>query len=72
MQRLIIDRLEGNVAVCETETGAMTEIELRKLPEGAREGSVLAYDGKNYTLDISTETTKRAHIQKKMDDLFID
>ena len=38
---LIIDRFEGDVAVCEDEDRRIVEMDRSLLPEGAREGSVL-------------------------------
>ncbi len=39
--KLIIDRFEGDYAVCEREDKTMMDIERSKLPEGVKEGSVL-------------------------------
>ncbi|MBO5453262.1 MAG: DUF3006 domain-containing protein [Clostridia bacterium] len=39
--KLIIDRIEENVAVCEKEDGKMIELPAEILPEGAGEGAVI-------------------------------
>ncbi len=43
--KYIIDRIENNIAVCETEDGEMVNIPLNKLPEGAAEGDILRSAG---------------------------
>ena len=39
--KLIVDRIEENIAVCEKEDGKMIEIPAQLLPEGAGEGAVI-------------------------------
>ena len=39
--KLIVDRIEENVAVCEKEDGKMIELPAEILPEGAGEGAVI-------------------------------
>lgn len=60
---LMIDRFEGDTAVCETTEGQMVEIPRRQLPPEAREGSVLLPEGKGYRLDLSEEDKRRARIK---------
>ena len=38
MRRLIIDRVEGNIAICETEEKEMIEICIERLPANSKEG----------------------------------
>jgi len=57
-QYLIIDRFEGNLAVCENEEGKMIDIERAKLPEEAKEGYVLKFAGDRFEIDYD-ETEKR-------------
>jgi hypothetical protein len=56
--RLIIDRFEGNVAVCEEENREMLNVGKEQLPAGAKEGDVLemAADG---TITINVEETRK-------------
>ena len=60
---LIIDRFEGDTAVCETAEGQMVEILRSLLPPEAREGSVLLPEGKGYRLDLAEEERRRAGIK---------
>ena len=39
--KLIIDRIEENIAVCEKEDGKMVEISAQLLPDGVGEGAVI-------------------------------
>ena len=41
MEQLIIDRFEGNIAVCETPTGGFIELDRALLPADADEGDCL-------------------------------
>lgn len=68
--KLIIDRFEGDYAVCEREDKTMMDIERSKLPEGAKEGSVLLVDGNNISLDENETLERSKHIKKMMNDLW--
>lgn len=58
--KLIVDRIEDGVAVCEKEDLTRVEISASDLPENCREGSVLQVleDGK-IILDTETENERR-------------
>lgn len=62
---IIIDRIEGGFAVCETESRIFFNMPLFLLPEGARDGSVF-----NLMLDLEHEYEIRARIRKKMNNLY--
>jgi len=66
----IIDRIEGDLAVCEREDGAREEIPLCQLPEGAREGSVLVLLDGVWALDPQAEKERRARLFAKQEGLF--
>ncbi|WP_186429498.1 DUF3006 domain-containing protein [Clostridium sp. BSD9I1] len=51
--KVIIDRFEGDFAVCEKENKAMIDIPKEILPEEAKEGDVL-----NINISIDTEETE--------------
>ena len=46
MQSIGIDRIEGTIAVCQEEDGTRWEILVNLLPQGAKEGDWLLFDGK--------------------------
>ena len=58
---LIIDRIEGDIAVCERPDRTMVHIKLSELPAGVREGDCLAVDSGAYIVD--TEETARRRKQ---------
>lgn len=68
-EELAIDRIEGDIAVCENrKTKEMRNISLSELPKGIREGSILKWQNGKYELDESRETEKR--IEQKMKDVW--
>ena len=66
---LIIDRFEGDLAVCETEDG-LVRILRADLPTNAREGSVLVRMDNAWVLDLHTEAQRRARLLEMQEDLF--
>ena len=67
---LIIDRIEGEFAVCEDEERQMVEIPRGLLPAGAKPGSVLIPDGEGYRLDAAAETRRREQVRRLQDSLW--
>lgn len=55
---VVIDRFEGEFAVCEREDRTMVNIPRTKVPAGAREGDVLAIDSEAISIDRD-ETARR-------------
>lgn len=71
MQKLIIDRFEGDFAVCECENGSMKDIEKSILPQDAKEGSVLIVDDNGQiTCDKQTEEDRRKKLFDMQNKLF--
>jgi len=68
--RYIIDRMEGDFAVCEKEDSTFEHIPLQKLPKGAREGSMLVCENGAWALDLQAEQERRARLFAKQEDLF--
>jgi hypothetical protein len=68
--RVIIDRFEGNFAVCEKEDRAMINIEKSKLPSEVKEGDVLVVDGDKIVIDVKGAADRKQKIKKLMDDLW--
>ena len=63
--RVVIDRFEGDFAVCETEDRTMLNVKRSKLPTNAKEGDVLIIDGDTIKVD-SAETAKRKKAAQKL------
>ena len=66
-ETLIVDRIEGNIAVCENrKTGKMKNISISDLPEDIKEGSILKWENGAYKIYTSNDIEKR--IEEKMKD----
>jgi len=61
--KAVIDRFEGNYAVCETDNKKMINVAKSMIPPGAMEGDVLIINGINAIIDI--EETKRLKSKAK-------
>jgi hypothetical protein len=59
--RIIIDRFERDMAVCEKPDRTMISIPRGQLPPGVKEGDVLVINGDTLTLD-ATETARRKKV----------
>ncbi|HEY8891738.1 MAG TPA: DUF3006 domain-containing protein [Clostridium sp.] len=67
---VIIDRFEGNYAVCEKEDRVSIDIERSKLPNEAKEGDILCIDNGNITIDLEKTKKRRIDIEKLTEDLW--
>ena len=63
--KLIVDRIEEGFAVLEKEDLTHILVRLCELPEGLKEGSVLDFDGENYSLNSDAESERRKRISVK-------
>lgn len=69
----VIDRFEGNYAVCENrETQEMKNINIYELPEGIKEGDVLRYKNRAYILDNDLKQAIEERIKEKTQNIFED
>jgi hypothetical protein len=70
---LIIDRFEGDFAVCEDENPRTVHIRRSELPQGAAEGDCIVADPREgYILDHDETARRRARIRSKMNRLFTE
>lgn len=67
---VIVDRFEGNFAVCEKLNREMINIPKEKLPPNVREGDVLIISGENIIIDSEKRKTREKRIQNLMNDLW--
>lgn len=66
---LVVDRIEGNIAVCENrKTGKMQNIHRAELPKDIQEGNILKWQNGKYEIDTSKEIENR--IEQKMKDVW--
>jgi hypothetical protein len=71
MKKFIIDRFEGNYAICETEDKSYVQVPKYRLPLECYEGECLILDADEmYRKDIETKTVKEKRIRDKMNRLF--
>lgn len=68
---LVIDRIENNIAVCENrENGIIIEIDVSKLPDKIKQGSIIKYIDGNYRLDLEEQKNIEARIAEKMKNIW--
>jgi Protein of unknown function (DUF3006) len=70
--KYIIDRFEGDLAVCEAEDGKMVDIEKSKLPENAEVGDVIVLENGHFRVDKKETDRRRKEIEDLMNELFED
>ncbi len=56
---VVIDRFEGQIAVCERPDRTMMNIPRSKLPDGAAEGDVLVIEGDAIRIDPAATAQRR-------------
>jgi hypothetical protein len=66
----IIDRFEGEYAICEIEFGEIIKIDKHRLPEIAAEGDAIIIDGDNITIDREETLKRKEKIKKLMEELW--
>lgn len=70
-ETLVIDRIEGNIAVCENRYNKIIiEIDISKLPMGVKEGTVIRYFDGKYWIDEEEQNNIEERIQNKMNNLW--
>lgn len=68
--KAVVDRIEGEFAVCEAEDGTMFDLKLILISNIVTDGTVLNIEDGKITVDIeSTEIQKKA-AKKLLDDIF--
>lgn len=71
MRQLIIDRFEGNYAICEDSENKYFAIETSELPDGAKPGCVLEIDDEGViSLNLEETEARKKRIGKKQRDVF--
>lgn len=68
--RLVIDRFEGTMAVCERDDRSMVNVPRADLPPLAQEGDVLIMDGDRVTVDRRATEERRKQIAALSKDLW--
>lgn len=68
--KIIIDRFEDDIAICEKEDSSLIKIEKYKLPNTAKEGTIVVIDNNKIIVDEKVNKNKKYKIQSILDDLF--
>ncbi|MCI8805833.1 MAG: DUF3006 domain-containing protein [Clostridiales bacterium] len=67
----IIDRFEGNFAVCQnTVSDEIKNVESGLIPKGAEEGDVIVFTGDKYFLDSDKTKERKKVIEEKFNSLW--
>ncbi len=66
----ILDRLEGEYAVLEGPEGTTVPCPLAQLPQGAKPGDCLQWDGAAWRIDAEGTLARQARIEARMRRLF--
>ena len=67
---VIIDRFEGNYAVCEKEDRTMMNVKKSKIPGIVKEGDVLSINNDVIIIDIEKTQKRKRKIEKLTKDLW--
>lgn len=67
---VIVDRFEGDYAVCEKPNREMIDIHKDKLPKNVKEGDVLTISGDQITSSPGKRKAREERIQNLMNDLW--
>ena len=59
MEKLIVDRIVDDIAVLEKDDRSHIEVSLSEIACEIKEGSVLLFDGSEYTADKASEEARR-------------
>lgn len=70
--KVIIDRFEGDLAVCEAEDGKMVDIEKSKLPKNADVGDVIILENGHFRVDKEETDKRRKEIEELMNEVWED
>lgn len=65
-----VDRIIEDIVVLEDlENGNILEVNIKKLPDGVHEGSIIIYKDDNYTLDTKLEENRRTSLRDRLNKL---
>ena len=68
--KVIIDRFEGNIAICEKSNRTMISIRKDRIPSDAKEGDILSIEGDNIKIDTGGTTKRKKAVDDLMNDLW--
>jgi hypothetical protein len=68
--KVVIDRFEGDYAVCEKENREMIDIKTNRIPKEAKESDVLDIQGDKIIIDIKETEKRKKEIEELTKDLW--
>lgn len=68
--KVIIDRIEGNIAVCEKEDGSFVDIDVKELPADAKQGDVVTIENGTSYVDKEETSERKKNIEDIMKDMW--
>ncbi|MFJ7730054.1 DUF3006 domain-containing protein [Neobacillus sp. NPDC097160] len=68
--KLIIDRFEGDLVVCEKEDGTFIDLRTNRLPSDAKVGDILVVDGEHISVDVPGTQERRKQMSRLMEDMW--
>jgi hypothetical protein len=68
--KVVIDRFEGDYAVCEKESREMIDIKRDRLPIEAKEGDVLHIQDDKIVIDVNETEKRKKDIEELTKDLW--
>ena len=66
MKKVIVDRIEGNIAVCEDDNLNIIEVHVNSILGDVKEGDVLTADNDRYIVNKEETEKRRKHIEELM------
>ena len=69
MEKLIVDRIVDDIAVLEKDDRSHIEVSLSEIACEIKEGSVLLFDGSEYTADKESEEARRKKLFEMQESL---
>lgn len=68
--KVIIDRIEGKIAVCEKADKRMIDIEVDQLPKDIKEGDVVIFEEGRCYIDLEETKKRKKYIQDLVNDIW--
>lgn len=68
--KVVIDRFEGDYAVCEKENREMIDIKRDCIPKESKEGDVLDIEGDKIIIDVKETEKRKKEIEELTKDLW--
>lgn len=69
MKRYVIDRFEGNMAVCECEDKSTIDIKREILPKECKEGDCIVEEDGRYCIDKEETNRRKEKVKELLDKL---